>query len=38
MIQVASKGRSSKNLKFIDYSNSKEYVVTPEVVEYGKKK
>ncbi|KAL3784137.1 hypothetical protein HJC23_005795 [Cyclotella cryptica] len=33
-----TKGRSEVNLKFFEYSNSKEYTVTPDVVEYDKKK
>jgi hypothetical protein len=32
-----TKGRSKVNLKFFEYSNSKEYTVTPDVVEYDKK-
>ncbi len=32
-----TKGRSEVNLKFFEYSNSKEYIVTPDVVEYDKK-
>ncbi len=32
------KGRSEVNLKFFEYSNSKEYLVTPDVVEYDKNK
>ena len=31
------KGRS-KNFKFFEYSNSNDYLVTPDVVEYTKKK
>ena len=30
-------GRSKVNLKFFEYSNSKEYLVTPDIVEYNKK-
>jgi hypothetical protein len=34
-----TKGRRRKvNLKVFEYSNSKEYLVTPDVVEYDKKK
>jgi hypothetical protein len=33
-----TKGRSKVSLKFFEYSNSKEYLVTPDVVEYDKKK
>ena len=33
-----TKGRSEVNLKFFEYSNSKEYIVTPDIVEYDKKK
>ena len=33
-----TKRRSKVNIKFIEYSNSKEYLVTPDVVEYDKKK
>ena len=33
-----TKGRSKVNLKFFEYSNSKEYLVTLKVVEYDKKK
>ena len=33
-----TKGRSKVNLKFFEYSNSKEYLVTPDVVEYDRKK
>ena len=33
-----TKGRSKVNIKFFEYSNSKEYLVTPDVVEYDKKK
>ena len=33
-----TKGRSEVNIKFFEYSNSKEYQVTPDVVEYDKKK
>ena len=29
---VLTKGRSTVSLKFFEYSNSKEYLVTPEVV------
>ena len=32
-----TKGRSEVSLKFFEYSNSKEYLVTPDVVEYNKK-
>ena len=31
-----TKGRSKVNLKFFEYSNSKEYSVTPVVVEFDK--
>jgi hypothetical protein len=31
-------GRSKVNLKFFEYSNSKEYLVTPDIVEHDKKK
>jgi hypothetical protein len=33
-----TKGGSKVSLKFFEYSNSKEYLVPPEVVEYDKKK
>ena len=33
-----TKGRGKVTLKFIEYSNSKEYTVNPDVVEYGGKK
>ncbi len=33
-----TKGRSTISLKFFEYSNSKEFLVTPDVVEYDKKK
>ena len=33
-----TKGRSKVCLKFFEYSNSKEFLVTPDVVEYDKKK
>jgi hypothetical protein len=33
-----TKGRSKVSLKFFEYSNSKEYLVTPDVVEYDKNK
>ena len=33
-----TKGRSKVNLRFFKYSNSKEYLVTPDVVEYDKNK
>ena len=33
-----AKGRSKVSLKFFEYSNSKEFLVTPDVVEYDKKK
>ena len=33
-----TKGRSKVNLKFFEHSNSKEYLVTPDVVEYDMKK
>jgi hypothetical protein len=33
-----TKGRSEVNLRFFEYSNSKEYLVTPDVVEYDKNK
>ena len=33
-----TKGRSEVSLKFFEYSNSKEFLVTPDVVEYDKKK
>jgi hypothetical protein len=32
------KGRSEVNFKFFEYSNNKEYLVTPDIVEYDKKK
>ena len=32
------KGRNEVNIKFFENSNSKEYLVTPGVVEYDKKK
>ena len=31
-----TKGRIKVNIKFFQYSNSKEYLVTPDVVEYDK--
>ena len=33
-----TKGRSKVSLKFFEYSNSKEFLVTPDVVEYDRKK
>ena len=33
-----TKGRGKVTLKFIEYSNSKEYTVNPDVVEYDGKK
>jgi hypothetical protein len=33
-----TEGRSKVSLKFFEYSSSKEYLVTPDVVEYVKKK
>ena len=33
-----TKGRSKVTLKFFEYSNSREYTVTPDIVEYGKRK
>ena len=33
-----TKGRSEVNMKFFEYSNSMEYLVTPDIVEYEKKK
>jgi hypothetical protein len=33
-----TKGRSKVSLKFFEYSNSKEYLVTQDVAEYDKKK
>ena len=33
-----TKGRSKVNLKFFEYLNSKEYLMTPDVVEYNKNK
>jgi hypothetical protein len=33
-----TKGRSKVNLKFFEYSNSKQYLITPYIVEYDKKK
>ena len=33
-----TKGRSEVTLKFFEYSNSREYTVTPDVVEYDKRK
>ena len=33
-----TKGRSKVSLKFFEYSNSKEYLVTPDVVEFDKNK
>jgi hypothetical protein len=32
-----TKGRSKVVLKIFEYSNSREYIVTPDVVEYDKK-
>jgi hypothetical protein len=32
-----TKGRSQVVLKFFEHSNSQEYTVTPDVVEYDKK-
>ena len=29
-----TKGRSKVNLKFFEYSNNREYLVTPDIVEY----
>jgi hypothetical protein len=33
-----TKGRSKVSLKFFEYSNNTEYLVTPDIVEYDKKK
>ena len=33
-----TKGRSKVTLKFFEYSNSWEYTVTPDIVEYDKRK
>ncbi len=33
-----TKGRSKVNLEYFDYLNSKEYLVTPEVLEYNESK
>jgi hypothetical protein len=33
-----TKGRSKVNLTFIEYSSNEKYLVTPDVVEYDKKK
>ena len=33
-----TKGRSKVTLKFYEYSNRKEYLVTPDVVEFDKNK
>ena len=33
-----TKGRSEVSLKFFEYSNSKEYMMTPDVIKYDKKK
>ena len=33
-----TKGRSKVTLKFFKYSNSQEYTVTPNIVEYDKRK
>ncbi len=33
-----TKGRSKVSLNFFEYSNSMEFLVTPDVVEYDKKK
>jgi len=33
-----TKGRSKINLKLFEYSNSKEYLVTPDIVEHDKNK
>ena len=33
-----TRGRSKVSLKFFEYSNSKEFLVTPDVVEYDKNK
>ncbi len=35
---VLTKGRSKINLKFYDYASSKEYLVTPGIVEYNTSK
>ena len=35
---IFTKERSEVNITFFEYSNSKEYLVTPDVVEYDKKK
>jgi len=32
------KGRSKVNIKFFEYSNDKDYLATPDIVEYSKKK
>ncbi len=33
-----TKGRSEVSLKFFEYSDSKEYLVTPDAIEYNKNK
>ena len=33
-----TKGRGKVSLKFFEYSNSKEYLVIPDIIEYDKKK
>ena len=35
---ILTKGRSEVKLKFFEYLNSKEYLVTPGLVEFDKKK
>ena len=37
-VSFLTKGRSEVSLKFFEYSDSKEFLVTPDVVEYDKKK
>ena len=36
--ELPPKRRSKVNLRFFEYLNSKEYLVTPDVVEYNKNK
>ena len=37
-VSFLTKGRSKVSLKFFEYSNSKEYLVTPDIVEFDRNK
>ena len=37
-VNFLTKQRSEVKIKFFEYSNSKEYLVTPDIVQYDKKK